>query len=428
LKEYAEKEAQAAEQKHLIAQQDLELALKDKEISTVQSKAKSQFFASMSHEFRTPLTAILGYSEIAKNPQLSDTERIDHLHCIKSSADHMLQLINDVLDLSKIEAQKMDVEELPVNLFELAEAVDDFIWILASQKSLLFEIKFLLPLPETFISDPTRLKQALVNLCSNSVKFTKSGGVFLTIACDRNTEKLIFEVKDTGVGMKPEQVRKLFQAFTQVDSSTSRNFGGTGLGLHLSKLIANKLGGDITVESEYNKGSVFIMSVNTGDLTDAVWVHELQSVQVKPKALADVVELKPSTVMNSSDLDSHPLKVLLADDNLVNQKLVGFQLKQLGAEVVFASDGLEAIASVIRDDVSVIFMDMDMPSMDGLTAVRYLRDKGFDQPIYALTGNVDEESISACREAGCNGHLAKPIDALKLEAALSSARDYEKRF
>ena len=422
LKEQAEKDALIAEQYRLKAQQALELALKDKEISAVQSQAKSQFFASMSHEFRTPLTAILGYTRLAQDPGLVEGERLEHINAVKSSADHMLQLINDVLDLSKIEAQKMEIEVMPVKVFDLTQAVHDFIWILAHQNSLSFDIKYHLPLPESFMSDSMRLKQALVNLCSNSVKFTKHGGVTLEISCDPVNEKLIFVVRDTGIGMKPEHVEKLFQAFTQVDSSTSRNFGGTGLGLHLSKLIANKLGGDITVDSEFGKGSVFTMTVTTGLLSDAVWINEIPNKMAQTMEPIAVVQMQHAADSIGVDAAEHVVKVLLADDNLVNQKLVSFQLRQFGADVVLASDGLEAIAAAVRDAVDIIFMDMDMPAMDGLTAVRYLRSKGFTKPIYALTGNVDEASINACRSAGCDGHLTKPIDVSKLAAAVDTVR------
>ncbi len=398
------------------------LAEKNQAISESQNKAKSQFFASMSHEFRTPLTAIIGYTDLADRPETAELDRKDHIKTIRHGAQHLLQLINDILDLSKIEAQQMDVEAIPVNLLQIIHEVYEFVWILAEQKHILFHIDYQFPLPEIIISDPTRLKQALINLCSNSVKFTHKGGVRLHITCDSRTQQLSFGVEDTGIGLKPEQMQKLFGAFTQVDSSTSRTFGGTGLGLHLSKLIANKLGGDIRVTSEYGKGSIFTLSIDTGSLANAVWLESA------PLIGGDFIEehSEDHATQNDAAKSVTPLhqgkkiNVLLADDNLVNQKLVGFHLKQMGANVVFANDGLEAIAETIIGNIDLILMDMEMPYLDGMVVVSLLRKKGFDKPIYALTGNVNEESQEESRNAGCNGHLSKPLDIVKLSAVIQA--------
>jgi len=398
-----------------------ESAVKEKDIVEAKNAAKTQFFASMSHEFRTPLTAILGYSELAVDKSLDDRERISHVKTIGHSAEHMLQLINDVLDLAKIEAQKLDVESIPVDLYQISQQIRDFIWILASQKEISFDIEYQYPLPKVFISDPTRLKQALINLCSNSIKFTEKGGVILRISCHPDSEQLFFAVEDTGIGLKQEQLQNLFKAFAQADKTTSRNFGGTGLGLHLSKLIANKLGGDISVDSEFGNGSTFTLSASTGSLNDATWVDEFEvkPIHIEMEVLPDDDE-PVSCILKSSEPSERITKIILAEDNVVNQKLISFHVKRAGAEVIIANDGLEAIAAVLRDDADMVLMDMDMPNMDGLTAVSYLRTKGFSLPIVALSGNIDEESVKLCMEAGCTGHLAKPLDLDKLNSVIES--------
>ncbi len=434
------------------AEQERAMARQKEEISEAKNIAKTQFFASMSHEFRTPLTTILGYTKMAQAKALHESERIGHLRTIESSAEHMLQLINDVLDLSKIEAQKLDVAAIPVDLMRLVQQVNDFIWILASQKNISFYINYRFPLPTTFISDPTRLKQALINLCSNSVKFTHEGCVTLHVSCDSNAESLSFAVEDTGIGLKPDQLQKLFSAFTQADSSTSRTFGGTGLGLYLSRLIANRLGGDITVESQYGQGSTFTLSVTTGSLEDATWNHELKSNELKTinlqsdelnadKELAIateknmledtmIVENPKSSMAEDNEpaaAEDHMIKILLAEDNQVNQMLMGFQIKQTGAKVMIASDGLEAIAHALLENYDLILMDMDLPRMDGMSAVRFLRDKGINTAIFALTGNVSPDSIQECKDAGCNGHLAKPLDINKLKSVIEELRSKESK-
>lgn len=432
-----------AELEHVFAQ-------KKEEISEARNKAKTQFFASMSHEFRTPLTAILGYTDIAQDKSLGEQERIAHIKTIETSTEHMLQLINDVLDLSKIEAQKLDVEAIELDLFTLGQQLYDFVWILATQKGISFDIDYQLPLPETFISDPTRLKQALINLCSNAIKFTQEGGVTLRIACDLETEFLSFAVIDTGVGMHPDEQTHLFNAFTQADSSTSRHYGGTGLGLHLSQLIANKLGGGITVESTYGEGSTFVLKVKSGPLDKVAFVREQKKgaliddrhSELGAKSPSELKNLNPvAESLHETDREPKPeskpnpkpeskaeargateqsISALVVDDNEVNQQLMSILLKKKGVEVMIASDGLEAIASALRDKPTVIFMDLEMPMMDGLTTVKHLRKKGIDIPIYALTGNVSAETIKECKKVGCDGHLEKPVNKGKFFSLVDS--------
>jgi len=403
---------------------EIEKVKQEKREVEAATKARTQFFASMSHEFRTPLTAILGYTELAEQTAATDKDRVGYISTIHRSAQHMLQLINDVLDLSKIEAQKLDVELIPIDTIALMNEIKDFVWILADQKSINFDIRYQFPIPSIFVSDPTRLKQALINLCSNAIKFTNEGGVSITVSCDESQEMLCFAVKDTGIGLKPEQLETLFEAFTQADKSTSRNFGGTGLGLYLSKLIANKLGGDIVVTSEYQKGSTFTVSVSIGDRKEATWLDHLPEVPRSNESVEDVVTEPLQAHENEPDKEESEkqLKVMLAEDNAVNQQLIGFHLKKAGVDVVYANDGLEAIAQGLTNEFDLILMDMNMPNMDGLVAVTHLREKDIATPIYALTGNVDDASMEECRNAGCDGHLAKPFDRSKLDLILQGLR------
>ncbi|MBL4797022.1 MAG: response regulator [Oleispira sp.] len=419
LKERAEKERHDEETKRFEAE-------KKQEISEVKNKAKTQFFASMSHEFRTPLTAIIGYTEIVGRDTASEEQRKSYVKTIGSSAEHMLQLINDVLDLSKIEAQQLDVKLVEVDLITLVQEIHDFIWILADKKNITFNIDYQFPLPSLFVTDPLRLKQALINLCSNAVKFTADGCVTMHVSCDAANEKLIFAVEDTGVGLKPEQTKVIFEAFVQADASTSYNYGGTGLGLYISKLIAQKLGGDITVESEYQQGSIFTINVSTGSLEKVLWKSQLEFKSLasdnNKELQIDNVLSTDSTLVDSTDDGSttEKLNVLLAEDNAVNQKLMTFHLAKNGAEVTIANDGIEAVAYGITKKFDLILMDMDMPKMDGVTAVRYLRSKGINTKTYALTGNTSSGSIAECIDAGCDGHLAKPFELEKIVAVLES--------
>jgi len=407
-------------------------AERGRQISEEKNKAKTQFFASMSHEFRTPLTAILGYSELAMEKNTSEQEHYKYVNSIANSADHMLQLINNVLDISKIEAQQMDIVTEPVDLFNLSRQVNDFIQVLASKKDIGYRIDFKFPLPEIFISDPTRLKQALINLYSNSVKFTQEGSVTLHISCDPNAELLHFAVEDTGIGLRPEQKKNLFRAFSQADEATARNYGGTGLGLYLSKLIAKKLGGDISVESEFGQGSTFTLSVSTGSLENCNWIHEIDIEAFDTKSAVtksgnDIVEYAEIVNKEKAEVASHvdaqekaPYSVLLAEDNQVNQMLISTIIKKVGPEVVIANDGVEAIAHAMLGRFGLILMDLDMPHLEGLAVVKLLRGKGLKTPIYALTANVDQGTVDACFAAGCDGHLSKPLDTDKLRTIIAS--------
>ena len=387
--------------------------LKEKEVS----QAKTQFFASMSHEFRTPLTAILGYSELSKGTELSAQEKDKNIKTIHQSAQYMLQLINDILDLSKIEAQKMDIEVLPVDVKALINDVHSFTQVLADNKNIYFRTKCDHPIPKIIQTDPTRLKQALINLCSNAIKFTQQGGVSLSVRYQGAQNMMVFSVTDTGIGIKSDTQEQLFTAFSQADNTTARKFGGTGLGLHLSKTIANRLGGDITVKSTFGEGSTFSITVGAGNLQACEWVEGDTCVEPTNTIICQKVGSELQLVDDSGN-ENIKKRVLVVDDNVVNIKLLEFHLKKLGVIAVCVNDGLEAIAHLFNDSFDLVFMDINMPIMDGVTAVKLLREKEINLPIYALTGSLDEASINEFSSSGFTGYLPKPYDLDKIKASI----------
>ncbi|HVL00029.1 MAG TPA: ATP-binding protein [Dongiaceae bacterium] len=387
------------------------MAYVEREREQLQNRAKTQFFATMSHEFRTPLTAVLGYTELALAPDISPEKRLDYLRTIATSADYMLHLINDTLDMSKIEAQKMAFDKTAFDLHVFCEEMHDYASILASKKHLQFRIDYVFPLPAQLVSDRTRLKQALINLCSNAIKFTDTGSVRLQIQADPEAGQIQFIVIDTGIGIRPDQISQLFGVFAQTHDTRARNVTGTGLGLYLSLLIARNLGGDIQVQSEYGKGSRFTVSVAIGHEERDQWVTAFSS----SPASASIANV--SLPGQGSDEATSPsgFTVLIVDDNSVNIKLLATMVARCGAQVITATDGLSAIANVIHHRPGLLLMDIDMPVMDGLTAIQHMRSMGLHVPAYAITGSVSDEMIQTSHAQGFDGHLAKPFQRHTIE-------------
>lgn len=363
------------------------------------SKSKSIFLANMSHEIRTPLTAIIGFSESLLDTSQSLSDRVESINTVIRSGKHLLQIINDILDLSKIEAEKLEFECLDVAPYELIYDVSNLISLLAEEKGLFFEVDYDFPIPVTIKTDPVRFKQIIINLCNNAIKFTSKGGVHVKVACDLDNEILEVKVIDTGIGLDEKQIAKVFDPFTQADTSTTRQYGGTGLGLHLSRQLAEHLGGTIKVESTRDVGSSFTLTVATGKID-------------KNNLLTRMPETQQQYGRNIFNEEHQPLRghVLLTEDNIDNQRLVSMYLKKLGTKVTIANNGKEALDMVNQKDFDLILMDMQMPIMNGIDATKKLREFGYEKPIIALTANAMKDDIETSYQAGCSDFIAKPIN------------------
>jgi CheY-like chemotaxis protein len=384
-----------------------------KEAAEAATQAKSEFLANMSHEIRTPMTAILGFAEELLSPDLPDAERLSAAYTIRRNGEHLLQIINDILDISKIEAGKLELEQMECSPIQVLADVRSLMDARAASRGLAFNVECVGAIPETIRSDPTRLKQILINLVGNAIKFTEVGAVRLIARCfnhDSDQPMMQFDVLDTGIGMTPEQAARLFQPFTQADSSTTRRFGGTGLGLSISKRLAEMLGGAISVESRPKEGTNFRVTIGTGPLLGVPMLESPgAALVVKPEPPA------PAETPGRS-LDC---RLLLAEDSPDNQRLISFLLRREGAQISVVENGLGAVEAALTARSAgaafdVILMDMQMPVMDGYEATRRLRRKGYDGPIIALTANAMADDHDRCIHAGCDDYATKPIDRKKL--------------
>lgn len=353
---------------------------------------KNQFLANMSHEIRTPLTAVIGQSEAIIYGDFDDISLVKEVEVIHNNSLHLLQLINDILDLSKIEANKFELENRQQNLHEIVDSLNNILTKQAQRKNLSFTITDSLPSPFIINVDGLRLKQILINICSNAIKFTSEGWVTLDIAIINNT--LLFTVTDTGIGMNEEQQAKVFNSFTQADNSINRRFSGSGLGLFLSDQLAKMMLGQITVTSEINQGSTFVFKLPFGEYSST-------SVNIdSPLRLSHF----------SYDKKRYSGKILLAEDHDDNRRLITRLLTGLGLEVLSASNGQEAVELFVKHNPALTLLDIQMPVMDGLQALQKLRELGFTLPIYALTANVMSHEIIDFLALGFDGYLKKPIE------------------
>ncbi len=373
------------------------------------NQAKSVFLANMSHEIRTPMTAILGYADLLDEGGITESEQRQYLTVIRNNGEHLMAIINDILDLAKIEAGKMSLEMRSCRICDLLEEVMDLMRYRAEVKGLVLHIKCDGNLPELIATDPTRLKQALVNLVGNAIKFTEVGQVELSVAMEPGDSArptmLRFTVRDTGLGMDEKTLRNLFQAFQQGDESTTRLYGGTGLGLVITKHIAEMLGGDVKVTSELHKGSVFTLSIAPGE------VAEGSAQAVRQESAKDANGVKPA---KPGPLDLTGLKILYAEDGKDNQVLVSKILEKAGAEIVLAANGKIAVQMCRENDYDVVLMDQQMPEMSGLDATRKIIKEGYQGPVIALSANAMTEERDLSLAAGCVDHLNKPINRKKL--------------
>jgi signal transduction histidine kinase/CheY-like chemotaxis protein/HPt (histidine-containing phosphotransfer) domain-containing protein len=374
---------------------------KAKEKAEESSAAKSAFLANMSHEIRTPMTAILGYADLMLSPVQTMSDRINCLQVVRRNARHLMELINDILDISKIEAEKMTVEKIPHDIAQTAVEVVSMLRPKAIARGITLRVEFTGPIPSLVRTDPLRLKQVLVNLTGNAIKFTERGEVCVRVHVESNGagSRVGFDVIDSGIGITPAQSAKLFQPFVQADDSMTRKYGGTGLGLVISKRLAKFMGGDLTVESQPGKGSTFFLWVDGGSLDCAVMRNQLSESMLAVS----------NDIVASEEIKLRG-RILLAEDGIDNQHLLTMYLTMAGAEVVLAPNGRIAVERVRSEQFDLVLMDMQMPELDGYGATRELRRLGFTLPVVALTAHAMNGDREKCLDAGCTDYLTKPID------------------
>jgi PAS domain S-box-containing protein len=391
-----------------------------KDESESANRAKTQFLANMSHEIRTPLNGILGFTELLRRTggETTDTERQEYLEAIGGSGRHLATLINDILDISKIESGFMQVERLPCSPHALISEISSVLRVAAREKDINLDYRWESGIPEFIYSDPHRIKQLLLNLIGNAIKFTEQGTVLVVASLEKKNgaDMLRLEVRDTGIGIPQEKFDSIFAPFTQADSSVTRRYGGTGLGLSISKSIAEALGGQLSVTSDIGRGSVFTVVIAAGDLSD-VPIHE--------KPLEDLVGDLRRQEFLGHDLEG--LKILLVEDGDTNRKLIRATLARAGADVVTAENGKIALQLAAHKKFDLALMDMQMPVMDGYTATRILRERGFAGPVVALTAHAMQGDRQKCEAAGCSGYLSKPIDMDELIQAVLLATNHKPR-
>ncbi|GEN28382.1 hypothetical protein HVA01_20280 [Halovibrio variabilis] len=382
------------------------------------SQAKSEFLANMSHEIRTPLTAVLGFADLLMDGQLGESDRLNYIQAVRRNGEHLLALINDVLDISKIQANKMHVEQLTCSLHQLVHETASIMQVRALEKGLRFEVEYETPIPVHIRSDAMRVRQVLLNLLSNAIKFTRQGRVKLTARCvDPGTEasRVELAVSDTGIGLSEEDISNLFQPFHQASPSTTREYGGTGLGLAICRSLAEALGGEIRASSTAGEGSTFtfVLYHSIDENTEMVAEHGLASGELQMET--------PAAAMPAQMLAG---RILLAEDGHDNQLLISTILQKHGLEVDIAENGQIAVDEGMKalengKPYDLILMDMQMPKLDGYGATARLRSKGYSGPIVALTAHAMSGERERCIKAGCDDYLTKPIARAVLLAAVA---------
>ncbi len=382
---------------------------KAKESAEAANIAKSEFLANMSHEIRTPMNSIIGFGDMLSDEDLNDEQR-EYVRMIGDSAQHLLALINDILDFSKIEAGKLNIEMITCPLGRLLNSIESMMAPKAVDKGIEFKIVEDNGLPAHLHTDPTRLEQCLINLVNNAVKFTEQGHVYLKVSLEPVDDKpfIRFDVEDTGIGIPADKQDAIFESFSQADESTTRKYGGTGLGLTITKQLTSLLGGSLSLTSRQGEGTVFSLKIPAG------------------------LDITQQPFLDRHDISSHILEhqrkgqkehkfsgdILVAEDSPMNQVLIKKLLGKMGFEVTIAEDGNVAVQKTLTHSFDLIFMDIQMPNMNGYEATRAIRENGITTPIVAFTASAMSGSENKCFSAGCNDYLSKPIDRKKLLATI----------